>query len=174
MGSATDAAQGELPVRWPFIACYAFALLGAWMAIMTPATVTLALRVAQIDPLGKERNYSLVAGVGALFALCANPLFGALSDTLQGVARLDYSYVDHSYSATITAGSPRLRQSYELLNLRAGIVKGPWETVVFINNVTDTRQNLGDYLSLDGEAPSRPRWLTGPPRTVGIDLRMHF
>jgi iron complex outermembrane receptor protein len=97
-----------------------------------------------------------------------------LSDTLQGVARLDYSYVDHSYSATITAGSPRLRQSYELLNLRAGIVKGPWETVVFVNNVTDTRQNLGDYLSLDGEAPGRPRWLTGPPRTVGIDLRMHF
>ena len=80
MGPATDAAQGERAVRWPFIACYAFALLGAWMAIMTPATVTLALRVAQIDPLGKERNYSLVAGVGALFALCANPLFGALSD----------------------------------------------------------------------------------------------
>jgi MFS family permease len=67
-------------VRWPFIGCYALALLGAWMAIMTPATVTLALRVADIDPLAKERNYSLVAGVGALFALCANPLFGALSD----------------------------------------------------------------------------------------------
>ncbi len=80
MGSATDAAQAVRPVGWPFITCYAFALLGAWMAIMTPATVTLALRVAQIDPLRKEYNYSLIAGVGALFALCANPLFGALSD----------------------------------------------------------------------------------------------
>jgi MFS family permease len=78
--STGGAAQAERPAQWTFIACYAFALLGAWMGIMTPATVTLALRVAQIDPLGKERNYSLVAGVGALFALCANPLFGALSD----------------------------------------------------------------------------------------------
>jgi MFS family permease len=78
--SAAAADQALPPVRWPFIAGYGFALLGAWMAIMTPATVTLALRVAQIDPLGKERNYSMVAGVGALFALGANPLFGALSD----------------------------------------------------------------------------------------------
>ena len=80
MDSAAAAEQTVPPVGWPFIAAYGFALLGAWMAIMTPATVTLALRVAQIDPLGKERSYSLVAGVGALFALCANPLFGALSD----------------------------------------------------------------------------------------------
>jgi hypothetical protein len=35
-----------------FIAAYAFALFGVWMLVMTPATVSLALRVNQIDPDG--------------------------------------------------------------------------------------------------------------------------
>lgn len=63
-----------------FIVSFTAALIGIWMLIMTPATVSLALRISQIDPDNATNSYSLVAGVGALFALVANPLFGRLSD----------------------------------------------------------------------------------------------
>jgi len=50
------------------------------MAINLPATVTLALRIAEIDPEGKTVSYSIAAGVGTLTAVLANPFFGRLSD----------------------------------------------------------------------------------------------
>jgi MFS family permease len=68
------------PVGPLFIAVYALALFGIWMAINLPATVTLALRISEIDPVGKTTSYSLAAGIGTLTALIANPLFGRLSD----------------------------------------------------------------------------------------------
>jgi MFS family permease len=68
------------PVGAPFIALYALAMFGIWMSIMLPASVTLALRISEIDPDGKNVSYSIAAGVGTLVALIANPLFGRLSD----------------------------------------------------------------------------------------------
>ncbi|MFD8565891.1 MFS transporter [Streptomyces sp. NPDC059639] len=62
------------------LAAWTLALFGLWTAVMTPATVSLALRVGQIDPGGKEGSYSLIAGVGAVVAVIANPLAGRLSD----------------------------------------------------------------------------------------------
>ncbi|TDD08866.1 MFS transporter [Saccharopolyspora terrae] len=63
-----------------FITAYALAYLGMWVALLTPVVVTLAVRVQQIDPDGKEGSLALVTGVGALLALVANPFFGHLSD----------------------------------------------------------------------------------------------
>ncbi|WGW13241.1 MFS transporter [Saxibacter everestensis] len=63
-----------------FITVYALALLGIWMSIMLPASVTIALRISQIDPEGKTASYSVAAGLGTLVALLANPFFGRLSD----------------------------------------------------------------------------------------------
>ena len=63
-----------------FIAAYAAAYFGTWMALLTPVVVALALRIAQIDAKGEAGDLSLVLGVGAFFALVANPLFGKLSD----------------------------------------------------------------------------------------------
>jgi len=63
-----------------FIIAYAAAFLGAFMALLTPVVVTLALRVQEINPAGKAGSLSLVLGVGAIFALVANPFFGKLSD----------------------------------------------------------------------------------------------
>lgn len=68
------------PVRPAFVLIYALAMFGIWMSIMLPASVTLALRISQIDPDGKTTSYSIAAGVGTLVALIANPLFGRLSD----------------------------------------------------------------------------------------------
>ena len=64
-----------------FIAAYAAAYFGTWMALLTPVVVALALRIAQLtDKQGEAGALSLVLGVGAIFALIANPLFGKLSD----------------------------------------------------------------------------------------------
>ena len=68
------------PVSAGFIAIYALAMFGIWMAINLPASVTLALRISEIDPDGKTTSYSIAAGVGTLTAVLANPFFGRLSD----------------------------------------------------------------------------------------------
>ncbi|WLQ07263.1 MFS transporter [Arthrobacter oryzae] len=54
---------------------------GLWMAVLAPALVVLAIKVSEITtPDTRAGALSLVAGVGALVALLANPLFGRLSD----------------------------------------------------------------------------------------------
>src|SRR5260370_33837671 len=62
-----------------FISAYAPAYFGSWIAVLTPVVATLALRIQQINPAGKAASLSLVLGVGAIFALLANPVFGKLS-----------------------------------------------------------------------------------------------
>ena len=72
---------GAKPAVGPlFIAVYALAMFGIWMSINLPASVTIALRISEIDPSGKTTSYSLAAGIGTLTAMIANPLFGRLSD----------------------------------------------------------------------------------------------
>src|SRR5260370_36449359 len=63
-----------------FISAYAAAYFGSWIVVLTPVVVTLALRIQQINPAGKAASLSLVLGVGAIFALLANLVFGKLSD----------------------------------------------------------------------------------------------
>ncbi|MFI8193219.1 MFS transporter [Streptomyces sp. NPDC085946] len=61
--------------------CLAFAQFGAYLAVLTPVMVTLALRVSRLVPEA-ERGAALgqVLSVGALLAMLGNPVFGALSD----------------------------------------------------------------------------------------------
>lgn len=68
------------PVRWTFVLSWTLAQLGLWAAVMTPASVGLALRIADIDPINKDSHYALVSGIGALFAVVSNYAFGYLSD----------------------------------------------------------------------------------------------
>lgn len=63
-----------------FVARYILALVGIWVALLTPASVTLALRVGQLVPDEKAEALAFVASLGAAAALFANPVFGALSD----------------------------------------------------------------------------------------------
>jgi MFS family permease len=54
---------------------------GLWMAVLAPALVVLAIKISEITtPETRAGALSLVAGVGAMVALLANPLFGRLSD----------------------------------------------------------------------------------------------
>lgn len=70
---------GQAVGGW-FVARYVLALIGLWTSLITPASVTLAIRVGQLDPAGKAGSLAFVASLGAAAALLANPIFGALSD----------------------------------------------------------------------------------------------
>lgn len=70
----------ETPVGISFISTFALANLGFYTAVLTPVAMTLAVRVNTLDPAGKGASLGIILGLGALFALLANPIFGQLSD----------------------------------------------------------------------------------------------
>jgi MFS family permease len=63
-----------------FVFIYALAYACLWLALLTPAMITLALRVRQLVGADAARPVSVVLFVGAVAALVGNPVFGALSD----------------------------------------------------------------------------------------------
>jgi iron complex outermembrane recepter protein len=67
--------------------------------------------------------------------------------------------------------SPKL-PSYDIVNLRFGILKNRWDTALFINNLSDETA----LLALDQERGTRARvgYLTNQPRTIGISTRVMF
>jgi MFS family permease len=72
------ATEGKASAR--FIAIYAVAYATLWLALLTPAIISLALRVRQLAPGNAAEPISWVLMTGALVALISNPVFGALSD----------------------------------------------------------------------------------------------
>ncbi len=62
--------------------------------------------------------------------------------------------------------------SYDIINLRFGVLRGQWDTALYINNLTDETA----LLALDQERGTRARvgYLTNQPRTYGITTRVHF
>ncbi len=62
--------------------------------------------------------------------------------------------------------------SYDILNLRLGVLKGRWDVALFANNLTDEVA----LLSLDRERGTRARigYLTNQPRTFGVNARVSF
>ena len=80
-----DAASPEQPsTREPrsYIPTLALANFGVFIALLTPVLVSMAFKLAHITSSAAEATgaLGLVMGVGALFALVANPLIGRLSD----------------------------------------------------------------------------------------------
>lgn len=86
MESAGISQEQSAPVGSPqrasntFITLLVGNQLGIWIAILTPANVTLAVRIGQVTPQNKAAALGVVAGIGALLALLGAPLFGRLSD----------------------------------------------------------------------------------------------
>jgi iron complex outermembrane receptor protein len=62
--------------------------------------------------------------------------------------------------------------SYEILNLRYGVIHERWDVALFVNNVTDERA----LLALDQERGTLARvgFLTNQPRTYGVSSRVKF
>lgn len=66
--------------RSGFIALYALGYVGAFIALITPVAATLALKVSELDPDGRQTSLGVIAAIGALVAIVVNSLTGALSD----------------------------------------------------------------------------------------------
>jgi MFS family permease len=71
-----DAVPGS---RYAF-AAIPLALLGWAIALVPPLSITIALRLRELDLDRSAANLGLVLGVGALFSFITNPLAGRLSD----------------------------------------------------------------------------------------------
>ncbi len=88
VGGPVSAVAGRLdPLAEPtervlarFSATLTLAAFGLWMAFMTPLQVLIPEQVSALDEAHKVGNLAWVTGVGAAFALVANPVAGALSD----------------------------------------------------------------------------------------------
>jgi MFS family permease len=78
---AEDAERAAPRMLLPALVVAAF---GLYFASLTPQIVTLAIRIADIDPDGKTVGLSAVILVGALMSIASLPLFGALSDRSRG------------------------------------------------------------------------------------------
>jgi MFS family permease len=68
------------PATPTFIALYALGYVGSYIALITPVAATLAFKVAELDPEGKEASLGMIAAIGALVAIVSNAGTGALSD----------------------------------------------------------------------------------------------
>ncbi|MFI6895515.1 MFS transporter [Streptomyces sp. NPDC050256] len=79
-GDAAVFAEPTVPVGAGWTANLSLATLAVFMAFMTPIQILLPLQLEHIDPHGKNDALSLVTGLGALVAVLANPLAGAMSD----------------------------------------------------------------------------------------------
>ena len=68
-------------VGWGFVTLYALAYIGTSLVFLAPLLVTLALKINSLVGIDQAPNsLALVAGVGSLLAIVANPLFGRMSD----------------------------------------------------------------------------------------------
>jgi len=77
---ATGAPAMLRPVSWRFIGLYALGYTGAWLALLTPVLVSIALRLRALSATSAPRDLALVLSIGAIFAIVGNPVFGHLSD----------------------------------------------------------------------------------------------
>ncbi|MFI1396993.1 MFS transporter [Streptomyces sp. NPDC020681] len=76
--------EPRVRVRGGWISTLVLANLGLYMAFLTPIQVLLAEQIDEIHPSGKEIALGWATGIGALVAVVANPLAGALSDRTGG------------------------------------------------------------------------------------------
>jgi MFS family permease len=71
----------ERRVGWGFIALYALSFMSTSLLFLPPLLVTLPLKVNSLVGIKEAPNsLALVAGIGALVSMVANPFFGRMSD----------------------------------------------------------------------------------------------
>jgi MFS family permease len=75
-----DATESTAPVKKGYIAVLVLAYFALYVAWIAPMAFSLAIRVEQIDPAGKNAALPLVLGVSSLAALVTGPIVGVLSD----------------------------------------------------------------------------------------------
>jgi len=94
-----------------------------------------------------------------------------ISGTWQGVVAGDVSYrgVVNAYFASNTNFNLPL-DSYTLVNLRAGVINGPWSVMAFARNLTDKRAEV----SAINSSQDPDALLSVRPRTIGLTATRKF
>jgi iron complex outermembrane receptor protein len=102
--------------------------------------------------------------------------FTQIGDQAAGFGTVNLnSFAPNTIGGPLTASTftfnPEL-PAYNIINVRLGVLKGKFDTALFVNNVTDERA----LLALDQERGTRARvgYLTNQPRTIGISTRVNF
>src|SRR5256885_17161321 len=68
-------------VGWGFISVYTLAFMSTNLLFLPPLLVTLPLKITTLVGIKEAPNsLALVAGIGALVSMVANPFFGRMSD----------------------------------------------------------------------------------------------
>ena len=113
-----------------------------------------------------------ISGVPDLTANASVQYVFPVVDNWNGRVRLDANHYGESTSQNNNV--IRERDSWNAVNVRAGITNESWDITLFAENLTDERANLGDNRSIAAETPGRQRIVTNRPRTVGLEARFHF
>ncbi len=73
--------RDSAPQKWHIMAAYLLVQFAAWLALLTPLVITMALKISDItDQEHKAGWLGLILGVGAAFAMISAPVWGAISD----------------------------------------------------------------------------------------------
>ena len=93
-----------------------------------------------------------------------------LADNWTGVLAADVGYRGsvNSYFTSNRSNIPL--DSYTILNLRAGLITGPWRINLFARNVTNERAQI----STSNVAGQPIALITNRPRTIGVNLTRTF
>jgi MFS family permease len=78
--AAESALHQDAPAPRFLIPMLVVAAFGLYLASLTPTIITLAIRIAGLDPTGKTVALSTVVLIGAVVTIAALPVCGALSD----------------------------------------------------------------------------------------------
>jgi iron complex outermembrane receptor protein len=94
-----------------------------------------------------------------------------ISGNWQGVIATDVTYRDavNAYFASNAAFNLDLAP-YTLMNLRAGVINGPWSVTAFARNLTDKRAQV----SAINSSQDPDALLTVRPRTIGVTATRKF
>lgn len=68
------------PVRTRDVVLYALTMYGLQLTVMLPALFSLAVKITELNPDGRDLTLGLTAGLSSLFGLVALPAAGTLSD----------------------------------------------------------------------------------------------
>lgn len=98
-----------------------------------------------------------------------------INSYLDGYIRLDYQYVGDAISANYNFSTPvesfiSTRPSYDVMNVRAGILYKDWELALFLRNALNERPRIGagQFITSDINI------YTLTPRSVGINILKSF
>lgn len=77
----SDTEAGPETLSWPVMFVYWLTQFAAWLALLTPVIITIALQVSRIaGPGQKEEWLGTILGIGAALAMVSAPIWGAISD----------------------------------------------------------------------------------------------